>query len=280
MSNFWFRPLKDSPSLRFARLFFYAIFFLIFLSDYYGGFFVALSRTPPELRQPTWLEPLFGWFINDTSFYRATRNVFLAACVFAGLGFWPKINALIAAISGLYILNTLASFGQWHHPGGLPALALLTIFFVDWKNPTAWWFRLMQILVLWSYFSSGLYKVMAGGWSFDWVWANSLFTYVHAALEIQRVTDNRLVLEFLGKHETLCLYMGGMALTLELLCPIALLHRKLAYLVFTALTLFQFANHFVMNENFVLLLPILPALFWQAYAAEQNLSGSGHSRPA
>lgn len=273
-NSFWHGDQTSRAGLDFFRFFFYASIGLIFCTDYYGQFFINLSYADPALIQPTVFSPLFSFVSTSTENLSLLRAMFVASCALAALGIVSRLTKLTSAVIGLYVLNLLSSFGNWNHTVGPVAITLIFLclvpcsyrFSIDhlwgWDSkeaPQAWLFKLIQVMVLWSYFSSGLYKLFYSG--FDWVTANSLRNYLIFANYLEKHTTHEWLAHVAIQWPMVCWFAGLLALLIELTCPLALLNQRLRSGYFTLLVLFQVMIYLALKENFVMMLPLLPALF-------------------
>jgi hypothetical protein len=275
-NNYWHNRDASELSLDLFRFFFYSALAIIFCFDYYGGFFVSLSLASNELFQPTWLEVFFSFVKKDIHIYSFIRWLFVILCLVSALGMLSKFSKILSALCGLYIFNTLGSFGSWNHSLVITTLVLVLFIFVpssfnyslDYlfrgkssSKPEPWMFVFIQTSVIWSYFSSGLYKILDSG--FGWVTENSFYNYLLASRFIEKVTSNIALTNSLVDYPSICWWFGFSAITIELFSPIALFIRRARLFIFLTLVLFQVSIYFLLNENFIMCLPLLPALFWE-----------------
>lgn len=273
-NTFWHEDLTTEGAFDFFRLYFYGSLIAIFLSNYYGRFFVDLAWADPALYQPTPLEPLFQFVPRTYESFTVILYTFLASCFVAAIGFLSPVSKTLAAVSGVFILNTLSSYGNWNHTLGPTALALVLLSWVPcsyrysldgvllWGSrakPDVWFFKFFQVVVVWSYFSSGLYKLAYSG--LGWITSNSLHNYLIFSNFLEKQTTHEWLSSRLIEYPMLCWILGFATYMIELGSPIALFTNRLRYLVFALLVALQVTIYFSLKENFVMTVTILPTLF-------------------
>lgn len=193
-----------------------------------------------------------------------------AAC--AALGIAYRWTAWVSTLIFWYMAGTAQCFGKVDHADNALALGCLIVslsYAADaWTLPqllrrkpstetTAsaeyrWPLQLILLVVAMMYFAAGWNKHARSGW--NWALSDNMLRQL-LAHEFSRNPPTDLGV-FLSGYPWLCKTMGLWALVVELVAPLALLHRRLGYFVVLNLMALQLGIYLTLGVYFGGMIPV------------------------
>ena len=242
----------------------------VFLFDTVFQSYSALGSLPSTLLRPTGVMKFLPW-----SFYDALqthggmltlKTLMLVSLVLSTAGFLTTFSSKTSLLLVAFYQGLLRSFGHFNHDEMIAIYFLVVLAFTPCgdafsidampgrtkKDRPAFAYAypilLMQLLLAWAYFSSALIKLRVAGWKY-------LSPDNLPALAIFHSLDNLHDTAFRGAfwlpHVREYLpYLVGLVLIWELLFPLAIVFRRLRWLILGAGIVFHFSTMFLMNIFF------------------------------
>ena len=261
------RVVPSSPfALGVVRFFVYGIF----LFDTVVTSYSALGSLPVTILRPTGVMKFLPW-----SFYDALqtprgmltlKSLMLVSLLLSTAGFLTVISTKTSLLLVAFYQGLLRSFGHFNHDEMIAIYFLVVLAFtpcgdafsVDSRiNKTrkdrpsfayAYPILLMQLLLAWAYFSSALIKLRVAGWKY-------LSPDNLPALAIFHSLDNLHDTAFRGAFwlptvREYLPYFVAFVLIWELLFPLAIIFRRLRWLILGVGVVFHISTVYLMNIAF------------------------------
>jgi hypothetical protein len=273
LDEFFFAP-ASAINLGICRF----LFFAGLLCSRIPGRPHAWGKVPPHFYHPIGLFELLNLPVLRGKTLTKVEVVWCALLVMAAVGFRTRIATLLALLIGLYTLGLPNNFGKVGHGDQITILVMLILalsrcgegFSIDrlfarkrgqpLPEPSphfGWPIRMVWVLLASIFCSAGIAKLRASGLA--WVTSNNLQILLIQA----RYGLNPAPTEWglwLARWPLLCNVLAGGCVALELLFPLALLHRRLRMVIVPATLLMQIGIGLLMGIWFM---PFLRAyLFW------------------
>jgi hypothetical protein len=242
----------------------------IFLFDTVFTSYSALGSLPPTILRPTGVMKFLPWSFFDGlqthGGMLTLKTLMLVSLLLSTAGFLTVISTKTSLLLVLFYQGLLRSFGHFNHDEMIAIYFLVVLAFtpcgdafsIDSRlgptNPQrpvfayAYPILLMQLLLAWVYFSSALIKLRVAGWKY-------LSPDNLPALAIFHSLDNLHDTAFRGAFwlpqiREYLPYFVGLILIWELLFPLALLFRRLRWLMLWIGFIFHISTLFLMNIFF------------------------------
>ena len=232
--------------------------------------FSNLGRLPATLLRPVGVMQLFPWPLYDALMTPAGMFAFMcllsASLALSTAGCWTSVTTKTSAALVLFHQGLLRSLGHFNHDEMLGVYFLCVLAFTpcgDRLSIDSWRGRvrerpagfaygypvlLMQVLLAWAYFSSGLLKLRASGLAYfspDSLPALAIF---HS---LDNLHDTQFRYAFsLPDYRWLMPWLSGGVLLWELLFPLAVFSRRARLPLLAFGVLFHLATPFVLNVFF------------------------------
>ena len=247
-------------------------FFLhgLFLFDTVVQSYSALGSLPPTILRPTGVMKFLPW-----SFYDALqthggmltlKTVMLVSLVLSTAGLFTVVSTKTSLLLVAFYQGLLRSFGHFNHDEMIAIYFLVVLAFTPCgdafsidsrlgrtkKDRPAFAYAypilLMQMLLAWAYFSSALIKLRVGGLKYlspDNLPALAIF---HS---LDNLHDTAFRAAFWLPHVREYLpFFVGLILVWELTFPLAILFRRLRWLILGVGIVFHISTVFLMNVAF------------------------------
>jgi len=242
----------------------------LFLFDAVFTSYSALGSLPSTILRPTGVMKFLPWsFYDGLQTYGGIltlKTLMLLSLLLSTAGFLTVISTKTSLLLVLFYQGLLRSFGHFNHDEMIAIYFLVVLAFtpcgdafsIDGRlgktkkdRPAfayAYPILLMQLLLAWTYFSSALIKLRVAGWKY-------LSPDNLPALAIFHSLDNLHDTAFRGAFwlpqvREYLPYVVGFALVWELLFPLAILFRRLRWLILAIGVVFHFSTLFLMNIFF------------------------------
>ena len=251
--GFWFSP-GSAANLGFCRVIAAGLFFYLFntrgWSDWFGMDRVLWLPTP--LFDALDLRPLSG----------AALDVLAMACkaslLLTAVGFMTRSSAAIAAVLTFYLLGLQQNVGKIFYADAVVPLILLILAVARsgdrWSldhvfhrvargraasdvpaGEYTWPVRLVWLLTVMIFFAAGIAKLRAGG--LEWVFSDQLSDVLVG--QYHRPEPPPTSIGFvLAEHKTLCKFLAGTVVALEILSPLALVSARIRAIVLPGMLTF------------------------------------------
>jgi hypothetical protein len=264
------RVVPSSPfALGVVRFFVHGIF----LFDTVVTSYSALGSLPPTILRPTGVMKFLPWSFFDALQTQGgmltLKTLMLLSLVLSTAGFLTVISTKTSLLLVLFYQGLLRSFGHFNHDEMIAVYFMVVLAFTpcgDAFSTDSWLKRraktkperprfayaypilLMQLLLVWVYFSSALIKLRVAGWKY--LSADNL-----PALAIFHSLDNLHDTAFRGAFwlpqvRGYLPYAVAFILIWELLFPLAVFFRRLRWLILAIGLVFHVATIPLMNIGF------------------------------
>jgi vitamin K-dependent gamma-carboxylase-like protein len=274
--EFWFEP-TPAIGLAICRVLFYGAFFAYFLRIDY----TELAALPTSFWQPMWPFRSLGPGVPSAAVLNLLQWIWRASLVASCLGFATRWSTAAAFALGLYLIGLTENVSKINHSDaivvwGLAVMALsrcADALSVDaWLGRTArradnetgdytWPVRVMWLVFVTIYFSAGITKLTTSGLA--WVTSDHLSNLLVFG-PVTGAPLTRLGQE-LGRHQRLSSLAAGLALTLELSMPLALVSRHARQILVPCLFVMQFFIRALLGPGFTEF--FICGLFWIPWSA-------------
>jgi hypothetical protein len=261
-----------AKNLAVTRIVFYALVLFVMAADSY---FLNWTRVPDAFWHPRGLFRLLDGPVDDAviAFWFYVWRWTLPLCV---LGVFFRIVAPLNLIAAFVVLTNAHSWGYQGHVFMPVLLACIPIAFSrasDVLSFDAWWkrrrgqgdsllaqdekvyripLRTMQLALCLAYFAAGVAKLRYGG--IEWITGDTLRNYLMRAslifYDVNRLANEFQLNLFLYQYPVLCRFLAVFAVGVELAIPLALLSRRLAYVLVPSVFLLQVGIFFTIYVNF------------------------------
>lgn len=232
--------------------------------------FSALGSLPTTILRPTGAMKLLPWSFYD-HLLTPSAMVYLKTAMFVSLlfsvaGFLTVISTKTSLLLVLLYQGLLRSFGHFNHDEMLAVYCLVVLAFtpcgdafsVDSRlsrsrteRPRfayAYPILLMQLLIVWTYFSSALIKLRVAGWKYLSVDNLPALAIFHS---LDNLHDTSFRLAFrLPEFKSYLPFAVGFILLWELAFPLAVFWRRLRWWILGVGIAFHLSTLFLMNIFF------------------------------
>jgi hypothetical protein len=242
----------------------------IFLFDTIFESYSALGSLPVTILRPTGVLKFLPWGFYDAlqthGGMLTLKTLMLVSLLFSTVGFLTPISTKTSLLLVAFYQGLLRSFGHFNHDEMIAIYFLVVLAFTPCgdafsidsrlgrtkKDRPAFAYAypilLMQLLLAWAYFSSALIKLRVAGWKY--LSADNL-----PALAIFHSLDNLHDTAFRGAFwlptvREYLPYVVGLILIWELLFPLAILFRRMRWLILGIGVVFHISTVFLMNIAF------------------------------
>jgi len=242
----------------------------LFLFDAVFTSYSALGSLPPTILRPTGVMKLLPWSFYDSlqthGGMLTLKTLMVVSLLLSTAGFLTFISTKASLLLVLFYQGLLRSFGHFNHDEMIAIYFMVVLTFAPCgdafsidnrlgrtkqQRPAfayAYPILLMQLLLAWVYFSSALIKIRVAGWKY-------LSPDNLPALAIFHSLDNLHDTAFRGAfwlpHVREYLpYFVGLILIWELLFPLAVLFRRLRWVILGIGFVFHVSTLFLMNIFF------------------------------
>jgi hypothetical protein len=242
----------------------------IFLIDTIFESYSALGSLPVTILRPTGVLKFLPWGFYDAlqthGGMLTLKTLMLVSLLFSTVGFLTPISTKTSLLLVAFYQGLLRSFGHFNHDEMIAIYFLVVLAFTPCgdafsidsrlgrakKDRPAFAYGypilLMQLLLAWAYFSSALIKLRVAGWKY--LSADNL-----PALAIFHSLDNLHDTAFrsafwLPTVREYLPYLVGLILIWELLFPLAILFRRMRWLILGIGVVFHISTVFLMNIAF------------------------------
>jgi hypothetical protein len=242
----------------------------LFLFDAVFTSYSALASLPPTILRPTGVMKLLPWSFYDSlqthGGMLTLKTLMVVSLLLSTAGFLTFISTKASLLLVLFYQGLLRSFGHFNHDEMIAIYFMVVLAFAPCgdafsidnrlgrtkqQRPAfayAYPILLMQLLLAWVYFSSALIKIRVAGWKY-------LSPDNLPALAIFHSLDNLHDTAFRGAfwlpHVREYLpYFVGLILIWELLFPLAVLFRRLRWVILGIGFVFHVSTLFLMNIFF------------------------------
>jgi hypothetical protein len=242
----------------------------LFLFDAVFTSYSALASLPPTILRPTGVMKLLPWSFYDSlqthGGMLTLKTLMVVSLLLSTAGFLTFISTKASLLLVLFYQGLLRSFGHFNHDEMIAIYFMVVLTFAPCgdafsidnrlgrtkqQRPAfayAYPILLMQLLLAWVYFSSALIKIRVAGWKY-------LSPDNLPALAIFHSLDNLHDTAFRGAfwlpHVREYLpYFVGLILIWELLFPLAVLFRRLRWVILGIGFVFHVSTLFLMNIFF------------------------------
>lgn len=215
--------------------------------------------------------------------------IFFLFMIFYILGIYPQISSVICFAISFFVLGYRYNFSFYHWADSIIPLSLLgsCLFPINLRgiNTTPpnkryiWWhittFRVILILI---FFSAGISKIQNSG--FNWGQAENHRHLINLNLFLFSEwlsSFNYIIKDFLLSSTLLLFLTGYFVLLLELLSPLALVHFKFRYFIYSLLFLLTIMFSLVYSHHFVIYL--WPLFLYGAQFTKKELGQNGSLSP-
>jgi hypothetical protein len=262
--------MRKAKSLIYAlgvvRVFVHGIFLFVTIFESYS----ALGSLPVTILRPTGVLKFLPWGFYDALQTQGgmltLKTLMLVSLLFSTVGFLTPISTKTSLLLVAFYQGLLRSFGHFNHDEMIAIYFLVVLAFTPCgdafsidsrlRRPKkdrpafayAYPILLMQLLLAWAYFSSALIKLRVAGWKY--LSADNL-----PALAIFHSLDNLHDTAFrsafwLPTVREYLPYLVGLILIWELLFPLAILFRRMRWLILGIGVVFHISTVFLMNIAF------------------------------
>jgi hypothetical protein len=242
----------------------------IFLFDTIFESYSALGSLPVTILRPTGVLKFLPWGFYDAlqthGGMLTLKTLMLVSLLFSTVGFLTPISTKTSLLLVAFYQGLLRSFGHFNHDEMIAIYFLVVLAFTPCgdafsidsrlRRPKkdrpafayAYPILLMQLLLAWAYFSSALIKLRVAGWKY--LSADNL-----PALAIFHSLDNLHDTAYRGAFwlptvREYLPYVVGLILIWELLFPLAILFRRMRWLILGIGVVFHISTVFLMNIAF------------------------------
>ena len=242
----------------------------LFLFDAVFTSYSALGSLPPTILRPTGVMKFLPWSFYDQlqthGGMLTLKTLMVVSLLLSTAGFLTFISTKASLLLVLFYQGLLRSFGHFNHDEMIAIYFMVVLAFAPCgdafaidnrlgrtkqQRPAfayAYPILLMQLLLAWVYFSSALIKIRVAGWKY-------LSPDNLPALAIFHSLDNLHDTAFRGAfwlpHVREYLpYFVGLILIWELLFPLAVLFRRLRWVILGIGFVFHVSTLFLMNIFF------------------------------
>jgi hypothetical protein len=242
----------------------------IFLIDTIFESYSALGSLPVTILRPTGVLKFLPWGFYDAlqthGGMLTLKTLMLVSLLFSTVGFLTPISTKTSLLLVAFYQGLLRSFGHFNHDEMIAIYFLVVLAFTPCgdafsidsrlRRPKkdrpafayAYPILLMQLLLAWAYFSSALIKLRVAGWKY--LSADNL-----PALAIFHSLDNLHDTAYRGAFwlptvREYLPYVVGPILIWELLFPLAILFRRMRWLILGIGVVFHISTVFLMNIAF------------------------------
>jgi hypothetical protein len=242
----------------------------IFLIDTIFESYSALGSLPVTILRPTGVLKFLPWGFYDALQTQGgmltLKTLMLVSLLFSTVGFLTPISTKTSLLLVAFYQGLLRSFGHFNHDEMIAIYFLVVLAFTPCgdafsidsrlRRPKkdrpafayAYPILLMQLLLAWAYFSSALIKLRVAGWKY--LSADNL-----PALAIFHSLDNLHDTAYRGAFwlptvREYLPYVVGLILIWELLFPLAILFRRMRWLILGIGVVFHISTVFLMNIAF------------------------------
>ena len=237
--------------------------------------FSALGRLPITILRPTGAMKFLPWSLYEQlltpTAMTVLKWVMVVSLVASTIGFLTPVSTKTSFLLVLFYQGLLRSFGHFNHDEMLAVYCLAVLAFTPcgdafsldrfWlarrirktrKNRPAFAYAypilLMQLLMAWTYFSSGLIKLRVAGLSY--LSQDNLPTLaIYHSLDNLHDTSFRIAF-WLPQIKTYLPILVGFVLLWELAFPLAVFFARLRWLILGGGVIFHLSTLFVMNIFF------------------------------
>ena len=241
----------------------------IFLVSILSTSFANLGQLPATLLRPTGVMQLLSWRFYDVLLTPQAMSwlkwVMLVSLTLSTIGYLTSITTKTTALLVLFYEGLLRSFGHFNHDEMLAVYCLIVLAFspcgegfsvdaVGRRRPNkgrlayGYPILLMQLLVAWTYFSSGLIKLRVAGLSYFGKDSLPALAILHS-LDNFHDTSFRLAFLLPAIRDYLPIVLVFIVLW-ELLFPLAVFFRQVRWLFLVFGVLFHLGTQFFMNIFF------------------------------
>jgi hypothetical protein len=242
----------------------------LFLFDAVFTSYSALGSLPPTILRPTGVMKLLPWSFYDSlqthGGMLTLKTLMVVSLLLSTAGFLTFISTKASLLLVLFYQGLLRSFGHFNHDEMIAIYFMVVLTFAPCgdafsidnrlgrtkqQRPAfayAYPILLMQLLLAWVYFSSALIKIRVAGWKY-------LSPDNLPALAIFHSLDNLHDTAFRGAFwlpqvREYLPYFVGLILIWELLFPLAVLFRRLRWVILGIGFVFHVSTLFLMNIFF------------------------------
>jgi hypothetical protein len=242
----------------------------LFLFDAVFTSYSALASLPPTILRPTGVMKLLPWSFYDSlqthGGMLTLKTLMVVSLLLSTAGFLTFISTKASLLLVLFYQGLLRSFGHFNHDEMIAIYFMVVLTFAPCgdafsidnrlgrtkqQRPAfayAYPILLMQLLLAWVYFSSALIKIRVAGWKY-------LSPDNLPALAIFHSLDNLHDTAFRGAFwlpqvREYLPYFVGLILIWELLFPLAVLFRRLRWVILGIGFVFHVSTLFLMNIFF------------------------------
>ncbi|HSB29543.1 MAG TPA: HTTM domain-containing protein [Pyrinomonadaceae bacterium] len=232
--------------------------------------FSALGQLPVTILRPTGLMKLLPWSFYDRLLTPAgmytLKTAMLLSLGLSTFGFLTSLSSKCSLLLVIFYQGLVRSFAHYNHDEMLAVYYLVVLAFTPcgdsfsidhWlrrKNPNQPLFAygfpvfLMQMLMAWVYFSSALVKLRVAGWKYL---SEDNFPVLAIFHSLGNLHDTSFRLAFwLPQIRGVLPYVIALVLLWELLFPLAVVWRRIRWLMLGFGILFHLATLFFMNIFF------------------------------
>lgn len=275
----------DAFTLGVVRAFVHAAF----LAPALAADFSALGRLPVTLLRPVGVMQLLPWPLYDallTPRGMLAFKVLLAASLALGaLGLWTRVTAKTSLLLVLFYQGLLRSLGHFNHDEMIAVYFLAVLAFAPCgdafsldarrRQPdaprSAWAYGypvlLMQILLAWAYFSSGLLKLRTAGLAYFSPDNLPTLAILHS-LDNLHETQHRYAF-LLPEYRAYTTAAVAVVLAWELLFPLAVFSKRARWPLFGFGVVFHVATRYLLNVFFPFFLAMYVVFIDWAAVAER-----------
>lgn len=265
--DFFFEP-TTSINLGICRLIFYGIIFLIYLDNDFSMW----GDIPSVLWHPIVLLELFPIPILAYNILGFLGNLWLATLLFSSIGFFTRINTMLAFLLGTYLLSFTNSIGKAHHIESLFILVLLILAlsycgdgfsldklindhlinrrskFTRFKGEYSWPTKLIWVLTTFVFCAAGFSKLRNSG--IEWITTDTLANYFIGIGFVKSRSDPMIdwLPFWIATKPFIYHTLAALTIILEVLAPLALFNRYLRITIISGL--------FIMLSSFWIILGI------------------------
>jgi uncharacterized membrane protein YphA (DoxX/SURF4 family) len=267
--KYLFSP-RISTELGFAR----AVFLLLFYWYHRGGQF----QFQPGIEAQDFWEPIsfFKLFDLKAPSMELLQNlsfIWKFAIVCAALGFMTRFHVLVTVVLSLYLFGIGMNYGKIDHPQTMPLVVMMILAFsrsgdgfsidslinrasglkrLKLSPSYGWPFRLIQIYIVWVYFSAGFQKLRVSG--LEWVFSDNLQSILLRAGQESGA--------WFATYPNLCILLALMTIIVEFGAPLALLGGFITAFFVLGFIGLHLGTFWLMGNDAAFIAFIFPQIFW------------------